>query len=89
MSNERELLKQYQGHQAFRQLADESYDPPALVLQYLDTDILHASNEKPLKPSEIRYVAKDVLKALVAMHEDGFVHTGMFRCAATRPSENL
>ena len=62
---------------------DESLDPPALVLQYLDTDIFDASKDKALEPSEIKYVAKDVLSALVAMHDDGFVHTGMSRSMAT------
>ena len=85
LNNERQLLKRYRGHQAIRQLVDESLDPPTLVLQYLDTDILDASKEVALKPSEIKYVAKDVLSALVAMHDDGFVHTGMSRYMATVP----
>lgn len=53
-----------------------SYALPAIVLKYLDDDILHTSNIKRLARIEVKYVARRVLEALSVLHQEGFVHTG-------------
>jgi hypothetical protein len=58
---------------------DETKNPPSLVLQQLDDDLLHASSEKSLERSELKLVAKKVLQAIEALHKDGYTHTGKFR----------
>jgi serine/threonine protein kinase len=66
-----------------RRLLDEGVDdglnPPSIVLKYLDDDLLRASHQQRLTPSEVKYVAKGVLSALAVLHADGFVHTGIAR----------
>jgi hypothetical protein len=48
------MLKPYHGHPAFRQLVDETQDPPALVLEYLDGNALDASNKRLLNALEVK-----------------------------------
>lgn len=78
--NERDVLLRFQNKTSFlRPLLDEIEHPassPAIVLQYLDDDILHASNSQRLTHSEVKYVARCVLQALSVLHREGFVHTG-------------
>jgi len=57
-------------------MLDEVKDPPSLVLQYLDDNLLHASNKKTLEPADIKFIAKQVLLAIQALHEAGYTHTG-------------
>lgn len=59
-------------------MVDETKDPPLLVLQHLDDNLLHASNVKTLEGSDVKFVAKRVLQAIQVLHEDGYTHTGMF-----------
>ncbi|KAL2217265.1 serine/threonine protein kinase [Thermoascus aurantiacus ATCC 26904] len=47
-------------------------DPPAIVLKYLDDDLLNASAARRLTTSDIKYVSKKVLEALKVLHEDGY-----------------
>jgi hypothetical protein len=61
-----------------RPVLDEIAEPPALVLKHLDDDLLQASNAKTLTRPEIKFVARRVLEALDMLHQDGFVHTGMY-----------
>ncbi|EHK97481.1 putative Sexual differentiation process protein isp4 [Glarea lozoyensis 74030] len=59
---------------ALRPLIDEIQDqsvPPAIVLKYLDDDLMRASAAKRLTTLEIKQVAKRVLEALNVLHEDG------------------
>lgn len=52
---------------------EESADPPAIVLKYLDDDLLNASAARRLTTtSDIKYVSKKVLEALKVLHEDGY-----------------
>ncbi|KKZ61726.1 hypothetical protein EMCG_03755 [[Emmonsia] crescens] len=78
IGNERDILRKYQTKAHLRPLIDEIVhpaDPPAIVLKYLDDDLLNASNTKKLNPREIRYVSQRILEALQVLHEDGYVHT--------------
>lgn len=56
---------------------EDPSDPPAIVLKYLDEDLLHASAAKRLTRPEVKHVAKRVLEALEALHGEGYVHSGM------------
>lgn len=76
MSNEREILKIVQNNACIRQLIDEIEDPPSLALEYLDNNLLDVCGRKRLAGSDVKIVARTILKALVVLHENGFVHTG-------------
>jgi hypothetical protein len=80
LQNERDVLHRFQARApSIRPLVDEiedSSNPPAIVLKYLDDDVLHASATQRFTTAEIKYIAKIVLQALEVLHEDGFVHTG-------------
>ncbi|KAF8861186.1 kinase-like protein [Acephala macrosclerotiorum] len=73
--NERDVLKHFRNRLHIRQLLDETKDPPSLVLQHLDDNLLDASNKKTLQRSDVKLVAKRILQALQALHEDGYTHT--------------
>lgn len=80
--NERDVLLRFQ-HKTplLRPLVDEIQDPaspPAIILKYLEDNILHASNRKRLARAEVKYVARHVLEALSVLHKEGFIHTGKF-----------
>lgn len=77
LRNERNILRHFEGHAAIRQLVDEVTDPPSLVLEYLDTDMLHESWKGGIQSSIVREVGWHTLNALAALHDAGFVHTGM------------
>ena len=80
LQNERDVLKRFQSRTPFlRPLIDEIVepaDPPAIVLQYLDDHLLHASVSQRLSNQEIKYVARRILEGLRVLHEHNFVHTG-------------
>lgn len=82
LQNERDVLLRFQNRTPFiRPLLDEiatADSPPALVLRYLDDDILQASNTQRLTRPEVKYVAQRVLEALAVLHNEGFIHTGLF-----------
>ncbi|KAE8351909.1 putative serine/threonine protein kinase [Aspergillus coremiiformis] len=79
LQNERDVLRRFQCHTPFiRPLIDEIVkpsDPPAIVLNHLDDDLLHASAAQRLSDKEIKYVARSVLEALKVLHAHNFVHT--------------
>jgi serine/threonine protein kinase len=81
LQNEQDILVRFQNRTPFlRPLLDEVENAstlPALVLRYLDDDILHASNSQRLTRLEVKYVAKRILEALAFLHREGFVHTGI------------
>lgn len=78
LENERDVLKHLYGQPGIRPLLDEILEPPCLVLKYLDEHSLHASNQKQLRKSDVKFVTKKVLEALDALHTAGYVHTGKF-----------
>jgi len=75
LDNERDVLKHFHARPGIRQLLDETKDPPSLVLKHLDDNLLTSSNSKRLEKPEIKFIAKRILEALQAFHEDGYVHT--------------
>lgn len=77
LDNERNVLQHFRGRPGIRQLLDETRDPPSLVLEHLDDNLLAASKAKKLAKSEIKFIAKKILEALQTFHEDGYVHTGI------------
>ena len=74
--NEREVLKRFQNTRSLRRIIDEIQDPPLLVLEHLDSNLLVEAATRKLESSDIKLVAKAVLQALAAFHENGIVHTG-------------
>ncbi|KAL8929960.1 MAG: hypothetical protein Q9208_001104 [Pyrenodesmia sp. 3 TL-2023] len=72
---ERQILTRFQAIPTLRQLIDEVQEPPLLVLEHLDRDAFYESGLKEFKSAEIKQVARAVLQALAALHEDGLVHT--------------
>lgn len=82
LQNEHDILRRFQNRTPYiRPLIDKvldgSSDPTTLILQYLDDDILHASNSQRLTHPEVKYIAQRVLKALLILHDEGFVHTSV------------
>ena len=57
-------------------MIDTIEDPPSLVLKYLDENLLKISGQQRLEGSDLKLVARNLLEALAALHENGFVHTG-------------
>lgn len=51
-------------------------DPLSLVLEFLDDNLLNVSGQKRIEGSDLKFVARSLLQALAAIHENGFVHTG-------------
>jgi casein kinase II subunit alpha len=86
LKNERDVLKHFRTRPYIRQMLDETENPPSLILQHLDDNLLHASSVKTLESSDMKFVAKIVLQAIQALHEDGYIHTGMFTEILHAPS---
>ncbi len=76
LSIERKILEIVQGHMCIRQMIDNIEDPSSLVLEYLDDNLLEVCSRKRLESTDVKLVARIVLEALAALHENGFVHTG-------------
>ena len=76
LNNEREVLEAVRDHPYVRQMIDTTEDPPSLVLKFLDENLLKISGQKRLEGSDLKLVARNLLEALAALHENGFVHTG-------------
>lgn len=83
LRNERDILKRFQTVLSLRRLIDEIQDPPLLVLEYLDSNLLIESATKKLQSSEVKHVTKAVLQALAALHKEGMVHTGTWKAIVT------
>ncbi|TKA37736.1 hypothetical protein B0A49_05362 [Cryomyces minteri] len=43
LKNERNILRHFEGEEAIRHFVDETTNPPSLVLEYFDSDMLHES----------------------------------------------
>lgn len=76
LNNERKVLESLRDHSCVRQMIDTTEDPPSLVLKYLDDNLLKISGRKRLEGADLKFVARNILEALAAFHENGFVHTG-------------
>lgn len=74
--NERDIFKRFQAVSPFRGLVDDVQDPRSLILEYLDSNLLIESAAKRLQSSEVKHIAKAILQALAALHEEGIVYTG-------------
>ena len=57
-------------------MIDDIESPSSLVLEYLDDNLLNVCSRKRLEGLDVKVVARTVLEALAALHENGFVHTG-------------
>lgn len=78
LNNEKGILAHFRNTPHIRLLLDEVSDPPALVLNRLDGDILEAAKDKPVTGKDLKYVARTVLERIRDMHEAkplGFIHT--------------
>jgi serine/threonine protein kinase len=76
--NERDVLLKFQEQTPLRRLLDEIVQPsqpPGIVLQHLDDDLLAAGKKKRLNRAEIKHIAKIILQALAILHKEGYVHT--------------
>ncbi|EPE26520.1 Protein kinase-like (PK-like) [Glarea lozoyensis ATCC 20868] len=60
LSNERDILKRFQSQQEFRQLMDETNDPPSLVLQRFDDNLLNRVLEALQGLHDKGYVHTDI-----------------------------
>ena len=76
LRSELEVLQRFQARAPLRRLIDEVSDPPFLILEYLDSNLLVESGKKALASTDLKRVARTVLLALAAMHAEGMVHTG-------------
>jgi serine/threonine protein kinase len=80
LQNERDVLVRFQSLTPhIRPLLDEvnpDTESHALVMRWLDGDLLDATKDRQLSSPEVKLVAKGVLEALKVLHADGFVHTG-------------
>ena len=76
LRNEREKFKRFQTLAPLRRFIDEIEDPPSLVLEHLDSDLLQESRTKKLESSDVKHVARVILRALAVFHEQGIVHGG-------------
>ena len=77
LRNERDILTRFRTTSSLRGLIDEVQDPPLLLLENLDSNLLFECGNQGLSSLEVKEVARAVLHALVALHEKGIVHTGM------------
>lgn len=75
MGIERNVLEIVRNHRCIRQMIDYIEDPPSLVLEYLDDNLLDVCSQRRLKTKYVKVVARTVLEALALLHEEGFVHT--------------
>ena len=78
LDNEFRVLQAVNRNPCICPLMDTSQQPRSLILRYLDNTLLNASNAKRLEKADIKFVARNVLKALDALHGLGYVHTSQF-----------
>lgn len=82
MANERDVLKVFAPRSKYiRPLLDEIVDPAkptTIVLSHLQSTLLQASVQQKLNRTELKYICRGVLEALVVMHNEGYVHAGEF-----------
>lgn len=83
LNNEQKMSTLFQRCSHIRPLLDRVEEPPALVLKFLNDNLLKASNTRKLERPEVKFVARGVLEALQIFHEAGYVHTGQIRRIAS------
>ena len=84
------MLKRFRHVSSLRRLVDEVQDPPLLVLEHFDSNMLIESGVEKLQSSDVKHVAKVVLTALMALHEEGIVCSyGCVRTMATTHRHTL
>jgi serine/threonine protein kinase len=80
LQNECDVLVRFQSSTPhIRPLVDEigtGTESHALVMRWLDGDLLEATKNRQLASPEVKLVAKGILEALRALHAEGFIHTG-------------
>ncbi|KAL9003647.1 MAG: hypothetical protein Q9188_003491 [Gyalolechia gomerana] len=79
LRNERDILQRFHVVPSLRHFIDEIQDPPLLVLENLESNLLIESGTRKLESPEVKQVTYAVLQALTALHEEGIVHTGASR----------
>ena len=89
LDKERETLQRFYRRPHVRQLIDVIEQPPAIVCEYFEDDLLRASNFQKLERVDLKFVARSILKALKVLHEDGSVHTGTFILFCLHPAVRL
>lgn len=72
---ERNVLQIVRDHVCIRQMIDNIEEPPSLVLEHLNDNLLHVCGRRRLKTKGVKVVARTVLEALSLLHEEGFVPT--------------
>lgn len=82
---ESNILKEFKDHPSFRQLLDKLDDPPVLILEYLERNLMEAAHQQTLSRPAIKRVAKGLLEALGELHDKGLVHTSSFRVTKSCP----
>ncbi|KAK3298905.1 kinase-like domain-containing protein [Chaetomium fimeti] len=75
LQKEAQALRLFRGCGPLRQLVDEVQDPPSLVLEYMDSSVLSLVKKNKLARVEAKRALQAAAQALVALHENGIVHT--------------
>ena len=76
LNDKRVIVNVLQGFPHVQPLLNQIEEPPALVLKFLQDNLLKASNMRRLERLEIKFVARGVLETLNILHEAGHAHTG-------------
>jgi serine/threonine protein kinase len=79
LEDQRPAIEAFRGSPFIRQQVDEATNPTAVVLEYLNEDLLSLSSKRRLKMPEIKAIGKRILQAICSMHQSGYVHTGIFK----------
>ena len=78
LARERRVLGSFRYVPSLRSYIDRVRDPPSLVLRHLQTTALDESGKERIDGADLKLVARKVLEALTAIHEKGYVYTGIF-----------
>jgi hypothetical protein len=81
VGNERDVLKRFQDRTPFlRPLVDGIEEPSApttIALKFLESNLLLETVKKTLNCKELKHVCRNILNALIVLHDENLVHTGM------------
>lgn len=75
LNNEAQMLQLFQGCRSIRQLVDQIEDPEAVVLEYMDDNVLNLLQQKQLPKVEAKRALRATIEALIALHDKNIVHT--------------
>lgn len=76
LQREKQILQKFESHACIRQLLDYAEDPPCLVLEHLQEDVLRSATKAPISRQNIKTIARSILSALESLHANGIIHTG-------------